>query len=185
MSSKLRMKLVTCAFLCLTGTALAASPNEQRMTTVHASVCKTDSPDLVVLKAGVGNDSTSTAMVLACPMAVSMRSSSSVLAGDGNVSCSLFDPNRRPWVNVYDRNTTADVSCTLFRMSAGNVVQASFTVTSTGFSSGIQTLVWNLPLGETITGQQLFVSCTVPPKQAATGTSFIAGFGLQICESDL
>jgi hypothetical protein len=175
-----RIWLVPLAVVALGGTALALT-RELREDTIHAGLCKTDSPNVLTLEGGMANVSTSSSMVLACPLPISARNPESTLAGDGGQICGDFNASLRPWVSVFDRNRTEDVVCTLFLLGPGGATMKTFTARSQGFSSAPQKIFFDMTFSEIATGVTFFAYCTVPPKDI--DLSMVSAFSLNVCES--
>jgi hypothetical protein len=176
----------------------AGAVEDERFTAVHGTACRVLRREGVLTKfplmitAGVGN--VDPAMLpLECPIPMTSGARSTFLSAKHNVvnsngtfgdKCNHFDSNSRPWVEVYDRHASADVSCTLLVLGFGNAVQSSFTVASTNMNQGPAVkLFFPMTTFLALTEQnRLYVQCQVPAK--SNDFSFVARFGIPTCEGD-
>jgi hypothetical protein len=175
----------------------ARAVEDERITTVHGTACRLSKNPRVAVKfprmitAGIGNTDPNTQTV-DCPIPLTSASRSTFLSAKHNMvsngtfgdKCNHFDSNSRPWVEVYDRNPTADVSCTLFILIGGNAVQTSFTVASTGINQGPAVKLF-FPMTNFMAmtdPSHVYVQCQIPPP--AADVSYVARLGFPTCEGD-
>jgi hypothetical protein len=176
----------------------ARAAEDERFTALHGSICRAMKEGVTVLQppivttAGIGNADRYTTMNVECPIPMTSRKQATFLsakhsrdAAGAFVGKCQTDTWDAPWVEVYDRHPSRDVSCTLFVMGSGNAVVSSFTAA---------TFAWNKPEATKIffsvnsrymipANNRLYVQCAVPP--SGTGdNSYIARFGFATCEGD-
>jgi hypothetical protein len=105
--------------------------------------------------------------------------SNGVELGASAGGCNI-DTSQRPWVDVYDRHSTQNVSCTLFHLDGSSVVIASFTASSSGSGNAAQRLFFAAE-GEIVhPGDRLVATCSVPP--ITSDMSYVSNFGVPACE---
>jgi hypothetical protein len=174
----------------------AGAAEDERFTTFHGTICRTTKqPGMpftwpLLFTAGLGNTDPS-AMTFDCPVPVVSRQKNTFLSAMHATSapftdkCDRYSADRRPWVEVYDRSATADVSCTLYVLGDGNAVQSQYTVTSTSQNQG-PSIRLLFPVNNYLMlpeNSRLHVRCTVPGK-SPSDWSWIARFGFNTCEGD-
>jgi hypothetical protein len=186
------------ALLLLTASSLlaprsASALEDERMTSVHGTICRvTNAVTPFLSTAGVGNPSTTSALNLDCPIAINSRSQVTYLTAQhtsvdthGNLlgNCQHTKTARAPWIEVYDRNANADVSCQLLVLGAGNVIQASFAAHSSGAQGPVQKLTFPMTAFLALNdNNQLYVQCSIPVK--TTDMSYVARIGIPTCEGN-
>jgi hypothetical protein len=168
------------AAILFAATSAQASRNETAA--VHGTICQQDSnsghPFYVL--GGVSNDQAS-ALQVGCPIPIStMSSSNAVSIGASGQGCSA-DAASNPWVDVFDRHRTQDVSCTLLLLDETGSVLSSFNVQTSGFASGVTRLFFNTGKLTVLPGHHLVGQCIIPGPDA--DLSYVADFGVPMCES--
>jgi hypothetical protein len=175
----------------------ARAAEDERFTSLHGSICRPDvrvpSPYKfpLITTAGIANNDPS-AMVVNCPIPMTRRQKNTFLSAIHNTGgsftdkCDHYDANRRPWVEVYDRNPSADVSCTLFVLGNGGYTQASFSVATTNVSQGPAIKLF-FPINNYFMltdTNRLMVRCSLPEKPTNGDWSYVARLGISTCEGD-
>jgi hypothetical protein len=179
-----RSPLALIAVLLLARVDYAAA--EPRMNNLPGTVCQSSDSIPTYVPEGIGND-TSQTMHLACPLSLTVRNitdfsttNTALLAASGGNGCP--STGDLPAVTFLDRSSSADISCTLNVLDSGNVIQSSFTVTSSGSSINAQRKTWAVPTRMDLTGKHLYVECDVPPLDPTGGRSLIEGFSIATCD---
>jgi hypothetical protein len=176
----------------------ARAAEDERFTALHGTICRpipefgvTLTPPLITT-AGIGNTDPTGTMKVECPIPMVSRTKNTFLSAkhsrdaSGNfVGKCQTDTTDTPWVEVYDRSGSSDVSCTLFVLGDGNAVVSSFTETTFHANSGPAVKIF-FPVNSRLMMSErnrLYVQCTVPPR--GTGDfSYVARFGIATCEGD-
>jgi hypothetical protein len=150
---------------------------------IHASICQMQDTGgmshALYTTAGVANDQKISNLRLVCPLPFGSFTATNIPGlGQSGSQCN-GDAAARPWVDVYDRNSTKDVSCTLFISNDGGG-SSGFTVTSSGSAGPVQRLFFNVVNLNLPVNARLSVICDVPVTD--TDFSYVADFGIPICE---
>jgi hypothetical protein len=190
--NSVRSGLLLLAAVPLLSARPARAVEDERFTAIHGTTCRvTNGVTPLISTAGIGNPNTTTTMNLDCALPVTARTKfafltavHTVVGTDGNPlgTCDHTDTTRRPWVEVYDRNANADVSCRLLVLGDANTIISAFTVQSSGAQGAVQKLFFPMSSFQSITGNRLYMQCSVPPK--TNDFSFVARVGMPTCDSD-
>jgi hypothetical protein len=165
-------------------TSGVASAAVARRAVVSGLVCQATSGSVSRNQWGVNNPSTSSSASVLCPLTLTVRDNdgpyaASYLSSTGT-NCD-FASRLRPTVTIYDRNSTEDVSCTLFYLHHDGTIMGSATVKSTGYSSDYKILTFPAP-DWLMSYQSLVVRCNIPPTQSGIGSSHVTAFNVQWCD---
>jgi hypothetical protein len=149
---------------------------------VHATACHPDgdASDLFFYNSnGMGNKHKTATLFVTCPVpfAVPFDTGDPVKLGAGGTSCTSNADNQ-PWVEVYDRSSIQNVSCTLFFKFSNGQTESAFTANTLGTATGVQRLVFQIngPVGP---GLNLVMGCRIPP--LAGDFSFVSNMGVTTC----
>jgi hypothetical protein len=176
----------------------ARAAEDERFTSLHGSICRVIPPPLgttlsppIVITAGIGNTDRNATMTVECPIPITSRTRNTFLsakhsrdAGGNMVGKCQTNTVDAPWVEVYDRSSTADVECALFVLGSGNTFVSRFDATTAHANSG-PAIKMIFPVDSRLTltqSNRLYVQCTIPP--AAGDTSYVARFGFATCEGE-
>jgi hypothetical protein len=166
--------------LLLAAPAQAASLIQSAV--VHATACHAvgDASDNFFYNSnGMGNKSKTAILYVTCPVPFDVPfDTGDVKLGAGGSSCTANSDNR-PWVEVYNRSSIQNVSCTLFIKNSDGLTEAAFTANTLSPAVGIQRLVFNLSGAPVGTGRNLMINCRIPP--LAGDFSFVANMGVTTC----
>jgi hypothetical protein len=157
---------------------------EFRGTIYPGSICRNSGGGKgAYTSAGIVNVSPTDTLHLACPIPLSVRDANvpgAFLAASGGPGCPNEDGNG-VLVLVNGINPTANITCTVYVLGAGNVVTASFGSTPVGAGGHTIFLAFNIPRMD-ITGKTLYADCTVPPLNAQSQASSITSFNIDSCD---
>lgn len=150
----MNMKRITASIFIVATSVLLSTPGFARTFTFHATGCQPLNPSISSLvddEFGVHNLGT-TAATIECPLSAYAVGAFQVLV--------------MAETSVYDRSTTADVSCQLRRLDVFGGVFDSFSASSSGGGPGTQrqTLDYQIPDGPRFEGPWV-LRCTLPGSQ--------------------
>jgi hypothetical protein len=175
----------------------AGAAEDERFTSLHGSICRpTDKMGTAfkfpfITTAGIANNDPNT-MTVNCPIPMTSRQKNTFLSaihstgGSFTDKCNHYYADGRPWVEVYDRNPSVDVSCTLYVLGDGNAVQSSYTTGTINVSQGPAIRLF-FPVNNYLMladKNRLQVRCDVPGKPASGDWSYVARLGITTCEGD-
>jgi hypothetical protein len=130
---------------------------------------------------GVHNTSTTSAAQIICPLTPAVTNLGAALGAKpnsaGNCTC---DPTVQTTMMVYDRSLAGDVSCSLMILNPNGFVSQSWSATSSGFSSDVQTLTFPAACAAVGGGLTLAVTCSLPP-MTQVGFSHMTTVMLPFC----
>jgi hypothetical protein len=166
---------------------LAGSPADAALfetSVVHGTVCQARNiggEDAYYNSNGIYNNSRDFDLQVFCPIPHNMPTSSSqsTKLAAGGPTCTS-DLSKLAWVEVYDRNSTTGVACTLFVMLAGGAPEATFSIESSGSSMAPKRLTFTTNAFPLATGRYLVVRCDIPRKES--DFSFVANIGMPMCQ---
>jgi hypothetical protein len=135
---------------------------------------------------GIKNRSQTKNLSVVCPVPVNIPSNNNVqyaLLGASGSTCAT-DTSYRPYVDVWDQSSWADVACTLYILSPNGSVQNSFSASTSGNSQFFyKRLFFNAEGTALAIGRSLVVTCLLPPNDMSfTGYNGVAAIAVPMCQ---
>jgi hypothetical protein len=146
---------------------------------ISGAICQGPSGSVQQDKWGIKNNS-GTAAVVACALPMPNSSAGTAyLSGTTATNCgysNLF----KPYVTVYDRHSSQNVSCTLFALGFDGNTHASWSVASSSSQGSAQTLWFPFTDRWVVSNYTWYLECSIPPPENGA-VSHVTSVNMSFC----
>jgi hypothetical protein len=130
---------------------------------------------------GVNNLSTSATLTTSCAIQIEQTAGTDKMAYGLSGAVCAYNTFRRPFVEIWDVNPNANVTCTLYNLNPDGSPHSAWTVTSSGSSGGAVPQIFNViePVPVMVGGW--YLKCTIPPALPNGAASSVSQLLISSC----